>query len=52
MRTYLLEGAAVAFSAALTASEGRAGITAGIAGSMSVQRAAHGEQFSEGALLN
>ena len=49
MKSYLLAGVAVAFGAALTASAALADITVGIAGPISGQLAAYGEQYTQGA---
>ena len=49
MKTYLLAGIAVAFGAALTASAALADISVGIAGPITGQLAAYGEQYTQGA---
>ncbi len=49
MKTYLLTGIAVAFGAALTASAAFADISVGIAGPITGQLAAYGEQYTQGA---
>jgi len=49
MKTYLMAGIAIGLGAALTASAAFADITVGIAGPLTGQLAAYGEQYSQGA---